>query len=96
MNKCLLGCVRVTSLVMIAVILSVSGCKTSGAGNTGDNAASLSDSANAVISFSKLEHEFGKVNEGEKIGCIFTFENHGSAPLVINRAVTSCGCTVPE
>ena len=34
--------------------------------------------------------------EGEKIAYVFTFENKGSADLVITSATTSCGCTVPK
>jgi len=27
---------------------------------------------------------------------VFTYTNVGDAPLIINQAVASCGCTVPE
>ena len=30
------------------------------------------------------------------VSCTFTFTNVGDKPLVINQAVASCGCTVPE
>ena len=50
----------------------------------------------AVISFRDYEHDFGKVTEGEKVACIFTFENKGKGPLVISSVTTSCGCTVPK
>lgn len=46
--------------------------------------------------FREYEHNFGKVAEGEKIACIFIFENNGPGDLVITNAVTSCGCTVPK
>ncbi len=54
------------------------------------------DTGKAVIKFSEYEHIFGKVNVGEKIGYIFTFQNTGTADLVINSATTSCGCTVSK
>ncbi|MBA4323044.1 MAG: hypothetical protein C0408_09535 [Odoribacter sp.] len=50
----------------------------------------------ADISFRVYEHEFGKISEGEKVACIFTFENTGKGPLVISSVTSSCGCTVPK
>ncbi len=40
--------------------------------------------AQAEIKFENLTHNFGK------------FTNKGNAPLIINQAVASCGCTVPS
>ncbi|MCR5241588.1 MAG: DUF1573 domain-containing protein [Prevotella sp.] len=54
-------------------------------------------SAQAEIKFEKLTHNFGTFSETEgKVSCVFTYTNVGDAPLVINQAVASCGCTVPE
>ncbi len=50
----------------------------------------------AEIMFKEYEHDFGKVAEGEKIACVFTFENSGTADLVIASASSTCGCTVPK
>lgn len=51
----------------------------------------------AEIKFDKLLHNFGKFSEKEPVvSCTFTFTNVGEEPLVINQAVPSCGCTVPE
>jgi len=50
----------------------------------------------AEIKFDKLIHNFGTFSESTpKQQCIFTFTNVGEAPLIINQAVASCGCTVP-
>jgi hypothetical protein len=66
-------------------------------GNTTSQATPQSSSSDtASIFFREYEHNFGKIAEGEKVGCVFTFENRGTAPLVVNSAVTSCGCTVPK
>lgn len=66
-------------------------------GNAPDKPAMQSSpSDTASIFFREYEHDFGKIAEGEKVGCVFTFENRGTAPLVVNSAVTSCGCTVPK
>ncbi|MBR5061147.1 MAG: DUF1573 domain-containing protein [Prevotella sp.] len=52
---------------------------------------------NAEIKFDKVSHDFGKFSEETPVQeCTFTFTNVGDAPLVINQAVASCGCTVPS
>lgn len=51
----------------------------------------------AEIKFDKLTHNFGKFSEKTPVvNCVFTFTNIGETPLVINQAVASCGCTVPQ
>jgi hypothetical protein len=41
-------------------------------------------------------HDFGTLKEGPTADYTFEFTNTGNAPLIINKAVASCGCTVPE
>lgn len=51
----------------------------------------------AEIKFDKVTHDFGTFSEATpKQETVFTFTNVGSAPLIINQAVASCGCTVPS
>ena len=53
-------------------------------------------SQKAVISFDEKSYDFGKVKEEDgKITHVFDFANKGNAPMVINRAQASCGCTTP-
>lgn len=53
-------------------------------------------SQKAVITFEQKSFDFGKVNEEDgKITHVFEFVNKGNAPLVVNRAQASCGCTTP-
>ena len=66
---------------------------TAGRGRPSDQVASTDT---AIISFREYNHDFGKVTEGEKVACIFTFGNKGKGPLVISSVTTSCGCTVPK
>ncbi len=54
------------------------------------------DNSKPVIEFSELEHDFGKIVEGEVVACVFTFRNEGNTDLIISSATTSCGCTVPD
>ncbi|MBR1462655.1 MAG: DUF1573 domain-containing protein [Prevotella sp.] len=50
----------------------------------------------AEIKFDTLTQDLGKFPESNPVQkCVFTFTNVGDAPLVINQAVASCGCTVP-
>lgn len=49
-----------------------------------------------VMTFSKVSHDFGTINEGEIVKHPFTFTNTGNAPLVIISAKGSCGCTVSD
>ena len=51
----------------------------------------------AEIKFDKQVHNFGTFSEKNPVvSTVFAFENVGESPLVINQAVASCGCTVPE
>ncbi len=51
----------------------------------------------AAIKFDKTTHNYGTFSEDDPVQkCTFTFTNTGDAPLVINQAVASCGCTVAK
>lgn len=50
----------------------------------------------AVIEFSELEHDFGIVTEGEKVGWYFEYKNVGDSDLLISNVITTCGCTAPH
>jgi hypothetical protein len=73
----------------------VSGCTGRKGSNTSDSLITGSKGT-SEISFREYQHDFGKVTEGEKLSCIFTFDNKGPGDLIINSASTSCGCTVPK
>ncbi|SDK62163.1 Protein of unknown function [Catalinimonas alkaloidigena] len=62
--------------------------------NTAD-ASSAGATAVAAITFEESSYNFGKVVAGEKVRHIYKFENTGAAPLLIQSATASCGCTVP-
>jgi len=84
------------AIFLVLTVLLAAGCK----GRTGRGPESIniqtSDTGKAVITFAEIEHNFGKVNAGEKVGCIFSYKNSGTTSLIVNSAITTCGCTVPK
>ena len=49
-----------------------------------------------IIEWDKIEHDFGTINQGDKVETIFTLTNIGKGDLVITKAAGSCGCTAPQ
>ncbi len=86
MKKILLAAVFACSLGMVAMAHS--------AEETISRPASKDQYAE--IQFDTLRVDLGTFSEAEpEQRCSFTFTNVGTAPLVINQAFASCGCTVP-
>jgi hypothetical protein len=50
----------------------------------------------AEIKFAETTHDFGVIEYKSNGAYDFQFTNVGNAPLVINGANTSCGCTTPS
>ena len=49
------------------------------------------------IKFDKTVHNFGTFSEKTPVKtAVFAFTNIGKAPLIINQAIASCGCTIPS
>jgi hypothetical protein len=49
-----------------------------------------------VFEFETMDHDFGTINEGDVVDFTYKFKNTGDAPLIIQEAQGSCGCTVPN
>ena len=84
-------------ILFFAVLLS--GCSTDPSKKAKSNesaAAEASTSDAPIMTFDKLSHDFGTINEGEVVETVFTFTNTGSSDLIILNARGSCGCTVPD
>lgn len=45
------------------------------------------------ISFDKLVHDYGTIFQAADGGCEFKFTNTGKEPLILQKPITSCGCT---
>lgn len=61
-------------------------------GVTSVSAQNKDEENKAALTFSALEHDFGSIDDKNKV--IYNFEviNAGGAPLVITKAVVSCKC----
>jgi hypothetical protein len=49
-----------------------------------------------ILSFETTDHDFGTIKEGQVVEYTYAFKNTGEAPLIIQSAQGSCGCTVPQ
>ncbi|MFB6453637.1 DUF1573 domain-containing protein [Chitinophaga sp. Hz27] len=58
--------------------------------------AKIIDSKDVAITFEEKVHDFGEIVQGEKVEYSFKFTNTGKTDAVIEDAISSCGCTVPE
>jgi len=48
------------------------------------------------IAFIEDHFDFGEITTGDIVSHSYEFENTGKKPLIIAKALTSCGCTVPN
>jgi len=85
----------ISILLPLTILVTVS-CNSGGKKSTGDVEVSLSSSDTASIAFTEIEHDFGKVDAGEKVAYTFSYKNKGNAPLVISYVSTTCGCTASK
>ena len=51
--------------------------------------------AEDVIKFKELSYDFGKIKQGVPVNHDFAFTNISNAPVIIESATPSCGCTTP-
>jgi hypothetical protein len=51
--------------------------------------------AEDVIKFKEMSYDFGKIKQNVPVTHDFLFTNISDAPVVIESAVASCGCTTP-
>ncbi len=53
-------------------------------------------SAQAIIKFDKTSFNFGSFPEEQTQSTVFFFTNTGDEPLVLQQAMSTCGCTVAD
>ena len=85
-------------LVILTVCFFFSACNKSASSkiNPNNKLSIQKESSYAEITFDKVFHDFGMVNEGEIVKTIFKFTNTSENDLYIVDALGSCGCTVPK
>lgn len=82
--------------IFIAVLLaSATFCSIIAREMTASQTQNVAQEKQAKIAFNNTTYSFGTFEEAKPQTCVFTFQNTGTAPLIINQAVASCGCTVP-
>jgi len=91
---------RLMIMLSLLVFISCSGDKTQVPANVVNIPNSASGSNNQeqlpIIEFRNLEHDFGKVIQGEVVTFAFKFKNTGKSDLVIANISAACGCTASE
>jgi len=89
------------------LLLLTTGCKSGGENGNETLPADLVRNPNSasgknnkeslpVIQFEEIEHDFGRIIEGESVSYAFNFTNTGKSDLILADVSTSCGCTVPS
>jgi len=51
--------------------------------------------AEDAVKFKELSYDFGKIKQGAPVTHDFAFTNISDAPVIIESATPSCGCTTP-
>jgi hypothetical protein len=51
---------------------------------------------NGMIKFEKKVHNFGQMNEGQKVSTTFKFYNTGTDSVTLTEVKAGCGCTIPK
>ena len=86
-------------LILLAILFSFLACNESASKKINTDVAQTQiskDRKYAEITFDRIFHDFGNVEEGQIAKTIFTFTNTSKNDLYIVDARGSCGCTVPK
>lgn len=93
-------------ILLLFIVFCTASCKSSGgkeeriSTDLVNNPNSASGEKNAgnlpAFKFVEIEHDFGKIIQGESVSYEFKFTNTGKSDLLIVDVSTSCGCTVPS
>ena len=53
------------------------------------------NSADSVVKFQEKTYNFGKIKQSVTVKHDFNFTNISNAPVIVENAIASCGCTTP-
>ena len=92
------------SIILFAIMsMSISSCKQNASNRVNDENLTNAQERDrkkvkdlAKMTFVSKEFNFGTIKQGDKIDAVFEFTNTGESDLIITKAKSSCGCTVPE
>ncbi len=94
---------KLTIILFVILSISIFSCKQNASNKVNDKnltKAQERDSKKAKglaeITFVSKDFDFGTIKQGEKADALFEFTNTGESDLIITKAKSSCGCTVPE
>ncbi len=87
--------------ILICTGLLASACNTKAAKEGQEQTAAANaavDTTQGVpeMTFEETTHNFGQIQQGEKVEYAFKFINTGTKALLIESAISTCGCTVPD
>ncbi len=63
---------------------------------TKNSSSQSSSSKKPVVEFHKTVHNYGKIEQGDKVEYKFKFKDTGGSELVVSNATATCGCTQPS
>ena len=94
--------IKLKFIILIIIGISLVSCENSNSSAIDTDVVTNSKSASGEekpynmprITFEKMEHDFGKIIQGELVRYSFKFTNTGKSDLLISKVSTSCGCTV--
>lgn len=64
--------------------------------NNLDDGILSANRSKTTITFSKKDHDFGIIKQGDKVECVFQITNTGNQPLILEEIHGSCGCVTAE
>jgi len=82
--------------LLLMLTVTVYACQQQNGKNTEHQLSAQMINNPAEIKFDTLSHDFGVINEGERVTYDFRFTNISKNPMVISEVHASCGCTTPE
>jgi hypothetical protein len=87
----------ITMKKLLLLPLFLIGAMTASKAQTGAPVTSGMENKNGpIMTMDVLEYNFGTIKQGDIVTREYKFKNTGKEPLIINNAVGSCGCTVPD